>query len=443
MMVDVLNLEWMSYSARDRNISSLVCNYLRYQGYNVVEESIFRGYELIDKYSPKLIFVANGIGAKINFHIVKYAALKGIKVVTLVSEGNFKDSNDTLDQFLWGWNVDHILYEDLHMQWSDRTRRLSLSKYPEVADEIKVSGGCGFDIYKIKPSIDKASFLNRFNKEQYSKVIGVGCWDFAPCYPNNPRTSNKMSESIKERFRKDRDLFNKVLINTIKANPSVLFILKEHPGNIMGHDMSGIDGAERFDNVLILKYDSIIDTIAASDIWLTYESTTVLEAWMLGKPTCLLNPTGIDFPRANVYLGSPNYPNEEALQNAIDVFYSTGELPGFNDQRTADERKIVIKDTIQWDDGLNHVRAGNEIISLLESETEKKKSPIPMDIRINIIKQRIINLLKIKKSFIYQQSSSFKRDEVEAFSKELYEQQLSFYKSLGLSKEELRNYLPL
>lgn len=442
-MVDVLNLEWMSYPARDRNMSSLVGNYLRYQGYSVVEESLFRGYEMIKELNPRLLFIANGIGASANFNIVKYASLKGIKVVTMVSEGNYLETPEAVETFLWGWNKDRYMYEDVNIHWSLRTKNLAISQYPSINGKIKVSGGCGFDIYRIRPNKGKNEFLRLYSKEKYEKTIGVGCWDFGYCRPDTPLSIFNKDEEIVKRFNHDRDLFNKVLLNIIESNPSILFILKEHPGNRRGLDMSGIDGAERFDNVLILKYDSIIDTIAASDIWLTYESTTVLEAWMLGKPTCLLNPTGIDFPRANVYLGSPNYPNEEALQNAIDVFYSTGELPGFNDQRIADERKKVIKDTIQWDDGLNHVRAGNEIIRLLESETEKKKSPIPMDIRINIIKQRIINLLKIKKSFIYQQSNSFKRDEVEAFSKELYEQQLSFYKSLGLSKEELRNYLPL
>lgn len=442
-MVDVLNLEWMSYPARDRNMSSLVSNYLRYQGYSVVEESLFRGYEMIEKHNPRLLFIANGIGAPANFNIVKYASLKGLKVVTMVSEGNYLETPEAVETFLWGWNKDRYMYEDVNIHWSTRTQNLAISQYPSIKGKIKVSGGCGFDIYKIRPNKSKKEFLKLYSKEKYEKTIGVGCWDFGYCRPDTPLSIFNKDEEIVKRFNQDRDLFNRVLLNIIKSNPSILFILKEHPGNRRGHDMSGIDGTEELDNVLILKYDSIIDTIAASDIWLTYESTTVLEAWMLGKQTCLLNPTGIDFPRANVYLGSPNYPNEEALQNAIDLYYSTGELPGFNDHRTAADRKKVIKDTIQWDDGLNHVRAGNEIIRVLESKIEKEKSPIPMDIRIQKIKQRIINGFKIKKSSIYQRSSSFKREEVDAFSKDLYEHQVNFYKAHNLSKEDLRKYLPL
>lgn len=442
-MVDVLNLEWTSFSSRDRNISSLVCNYLRYQGLNVVEESIFHGFDMIEKLKPRLVFIANGVGSAINFYIVKYAALKGIKVVTLISEGNFKDNLDEVDEFLWGWNKDHIFYEDSHMQWCERTRNLSLAKYPDYKDIIKVSGGCGFDIYKIKPMVSKEVFLKQFNKENYSRVIGVGCWDFSICYPNNLRSVYTIPEEAKARFQKDRDLFNRILINIIKANPSILFILKEHPGNIFGHDMSGIDGAETYQNVLILKNESIIDTIAVSDLWLTYESTTVFEAWMLGKPTCLLNPTGIDFPRANTYLGSPNFPDEKSLQEAIDSFYSSDILPHFDDEDIALDRRKVIKDTIQWDDGLNHVRAGNEIIRVLKSDVNKGKKRIPIKIQYERFKQKLIYFLKLKDSSFYKWSNAFHSDEVKAFSSELLDNQKMFYESLKYSKEDLSNILPI
>lgn len=443
MNIDVLNLEWMSYSARDRNMSSLICNYLRYQGLSVIEESVFRGFKMIDRYHPKLMFIANGVGALINFNLVKYASLKGIKVVTLISEGNFKDDFNEIPQFFWGWNKDHRMYEDSHMQWSERTRNMSLIEYPGCKGKIKVSGGCGFDIYKIKPPVSKKQYLEMYGKGQYSRVIGVGCWDFGHCYTDNIYSESSLSIKEKERFRTDRDLFNEILINIISANPSILFILKEHPGNIGGHFMSGIEGSENFDNVIILKKEPIFDIIAISDFWLTYESTTVFEAWLLGKQTCLLNPTGVNFPRANVYLGSPNYPDEETMQKAIDAFYETGQLPLFYDEKMAVQRKNTIIDTIQWDDGLCHVRAGNEIIRVFEDSTNKKKCFIPFDIRFYKAKQNLINTLKIKKSSIYEHSSSFSRKEVQDFSSSLFDDQITFYNSLGLSKEDLRKLLPI
>ena len=41
------------------------------------------------------------------------------------------------------------------MQWSERTRKLILSRFPELKKKIKVSGAVGFDYYKIVPTIEK------------------------------------------------------------------------------------------------------------------------------------------------------------------------------------------------------------------------------------------------------------------------------------------------
>ena len=55
--MDVLNLEWTSYPSRDRNMATLVCNYLRYMGVTVKESSVFCGFEMIDKLKPGLLFI--------------------------------------------------------------------------------------------------------------------------------------------------------------------------------------------------------------------------------------------------------------------------------------------------------------------------------------------------------------------------------------------------
>ena len=144
-MIDVLNLEWTSYPSRDRNTATLICNYLKMMEFSVVERSVFHGFEMINKYHPLLLFITNGTGAKINFHIVKYAALRGIKVITSVSEGNFKTSSETLPEFVWGWNKDHVFYERINMQWSERTRKMTVDAYPQFQSQIKVSGAAGFD----------------------------------------------------------------------------------------------------------------------------------------------------------------------------------------------------------------------------------------------------------------------------------------------------------
>lgn len=439
--VDILNLEWSSYPSRDRNAATLVCNYLRYCGYSVVEGSIFRGFELIDKLCPKVLFITNAIGAPINFQLVKYVSRKGIKVLTLISEGNFLDSEEKLPLFLWGWNNERILYEDIHMQWCNRTVNLTKKVYPELGTKLKVSGGVGFDYYKIVPPLKRDVFLERYNKTGYRKVIGIGCWDFSLVEPKDARYKG-FSESVGmnaiERFRLDRNLFNGILIELIKNNEDILFILKEHPGNTNGYYESAIQGAQYFPNTLILKKESIVDCISVSDIWITYESTTNIEAWLLNKQTCLINPTGIDFPRANVYKGAPNYISYEEIQNAVDIFYKSNRLPGFSELSA--QREEVIRDTIQWSDGLNHVRAGNEIIRLLEKKIDKKKRFFQPDFFKLKLRYFLASRMKIgKRNFVYTHYQNFDREKLESKSKEIYNYQVTFYKNKGLSSVQLKN----
>lgn len=445
-MIDILNLEWTSYPSRDRNVATLVCNYLRMMGLSVVESSVFCGFEMIDRYRPHLLFLTNGTGAKVNFDLVKYATLRGIKVVTLVSEGNFKSSMELLPEFIWGWNKDHVLYERVNMQWSERTKDMTVQLYPQIRTQIKVSGAVGFDYYKIVPPPKKDSFLRKHHKEQYDKIVGWGCWDFTVVFPGDIRYGYFLSlygSDVIARFQKDRDLSNQILLDLVERNTDILFLLKEHPGNTRGFFESGISGAEKYPNVLVLKKESIVDCISVSDFWLTYESTTVIEAWLLGKQTCLLNPSGIDFPRANVYKGSPNYPDLPKLQAAIDSFYSTNELPGF--QAMEFERKEVIRETIQWDDGLNHVRAGNEIIRVLKEEEKLEKREMPRYLNKAKWMQYLLSrgFPRKRGNFIYNELREFDHEALSSWSVDIYSQQIAYYKKMGLSKADLQTIIAI
>jgi surface carbohydrate biosynthesis protein len=446
--IDVLNLEWSSLPSRDRQTATLVCNYLRYMGYSVVEDSIFNGYHLLNKYKPKIFFITNFSGADINFEITKYASLKDILSVTLISEGNFKDGKEMVDQFLWGWNTDKILYENIHMQWSERTRNLSLRYYPKLKDKIKISGGIGFDLYKISQNQNKSDFLKKYNKSNYKKVIGLACWSFGYFYedePHYPDVKRLFPEDVIERFKNDGEKVNIILKNIILQNKDILFLLKEHPGSLFGKISLEIQGTEKFPNVLILKNEEpIIDCINVSDFWIVYESTTAMEAWLLGKQTCLLNPSGTDFNfRDEVFRGSPNFGSIKELQNAINMFYEYGTLPNFNELEK--NRSKIIKDVLQWDDGLNHIRAGNEIINLLKKSTIKK-------IKKDTVKQFIgkcwqmfkwyfspcLRFIPTVNRYYLVQRKCFDKRKLNKFQEKRMKEQLEFYKKNGLTKSDLR-----
>ena len=447
-MIDVLNLEWSSRPSRDRIAATLVCNYLRVCGIKVVERSVFDGYHEINKLKPKIFFITNTIGAPENLEMMIYAKSRGSIGVSLISEGNFQGDSDVHQLMIWGWNKKKILHEDVHMQWTRRTKLITIKNHPELNARILVSGGVGFDNYIIQSSCpEKKSFFVRWTGgKEYQKIIGVGCWDFGSFYPEDTRYAifkNLHSDSEVERFRKDGVLFDQVLSEVALAHPDILFLVKHHPGLQLGHKGAATQELSKIKNVIVLKDEiSIYDSIALSDFWITYESTTAIEAWLLGRQTCLLNPSGRDFPRDNVNQGSPDFSSSEQLLAAIDKFYLDGNLPGFN-QRDLDRRQ-VIKNTIGWDDGLNHVRAGNQILNLLEQSHEYRWTRESLMHRVS----RWIQHGKWVASPFYPAIKKFRNTsairnnfsskDLEDFGRHTLEHQLNFYQSRGLTLDYLR-----
>jgi len=372
--VDVLNLEWSSNPNRDRIVSTLISNYLRLQGYSVYEGCVFNGFELIRKLKPRLFFINGAIGAKINFELVKFAKSRGIHVVSLSAEGNFtEDATVGIGPFFWGWNRTKKLVENFNLVWSERVKGMILREFPELESKVKVSGGVGFDVYQIANRITKDEFLEKYNKSGYKKVLGVGCWDFGTMYPEDyrhPEIVKRFTSQEIERFKKDRGLFNKIILKAVKNNPDVLFIFKEHPGRQLEYKSSAIEGIENYQNTLAFKREESVDKcINASDLWLIYESTTAMEAWLYGKNTFKLNPTGIDFKRNELHKGSSLLETYEELQGVLDDL----KVNSFEKFSYSDTQMKLVKMIIQWTDGLNHVRAGNFMIELLKAPNISKK----------------------------------------------------------------------
>ena len=446
--IDVLNLEWTSKPSRDRMMATLVCNYLRIQGLSVVESSVFDGFDKLNQLNPRLFFITNTIGAPENLDLMRYAKSRGALGVSLISEGNFIGDSNVHQQMIWGWNGQKILNEEIHLQWSERTRHITLKHHPELKDKITVSGGVGFDSYVIgNNTFDKDKQLSAWGKSEFKKIIGVGCWDFGWMYSEDPRYSiNKEIYSVQERsrFLKDAIDFDEILTEAALVNPDCLFLVKHHPGTMLGNKGSATLKISTLPNVVIVKNEiSIHDCIAISDFWVVYESTTAMEAWLLGKKTCLLNPSGRDFPRdIIVSKGSPEYLNGQQLRCAISEYYATGHLPGFHERDK--NRKQIIKQIIQWSDGLNHVRAGNAILDLLESYPEQTIRKETLNQRLIRWKQhfrwilspyyyrirRCRNEWANRKNFVHEDLKRFDEDKLKA--------QLAFYQSRNLSLDELR-----
>lgn len=445
--IDVLNLEWTSTSSRDRVMATLVCNYLRIQGLRVKERSVFDGYHALNELKPRLFFITNTVGAPENLDLMRYAKSRGCLGVSLISEGNFYGGTKFYQEMIWGWNKQKVLVEDLHLQWSERTRAITLQQHPELDDRVRVSGGLGFDNYKISQARpDRAKYLSNWGKNHFEKIIGIGCWDFGCIYPEDSRYpvfGPLYSDVQIQRFRKDGIDFDKILTDVALANPEILFLVKHHPGLLLGHKGAGTIELSKLPNVVIQKNEiSILDAISLSDFWLVYESTTAMEAWLLGKQTCLLNPSGRDFPRDLVNEGSPAYSNSQQLNLAIDNYYESGELPEYS-EREANRRRII-QQIIQWDDGLNHVRAGNAILDLLESNSKPTWQSETIKQRQGRWKQHVRWVLspyiyKVRKCYnVWANRKNFVHADLKKLGSDKLQEQLGFYQTKGLTLEQLR-----
>jgi len=194
--------------------------------------------------------------------------------------------------------------------------------------------------------------------------------------------------------------------------------------------------------VLVLKFEEpIYNCIQASDIWMVYESTTAMEAWLLDKPTLLLNPSGRDFPRDKLSEGSPDFASASALADALDAFYATGEIPAFASRRL--RRRQLIEEYIQWDDGLNHVRAGNEILQLLAGLRDSRWRPESLAERhlrwLQHFKWLAGPLLRRSKAFreSYANRHNFSQKQLTRYNLGKMVEQKDYYHRMGLAPQDL------
>lgn len=435
--IDVLNLEWRSFSSRDRDAATLVCNYLRLQGLSVYEGPIYNGFHLLKKYRPKVLFITNTSGANLNQQVTRFAKSLHIAVITTISEGNLRE--EVIQDMVWGHNRERIAYEDKFLVWSIKSKNLILKYNKELSNIVCVSGSAGHDKYPIL----KHSLSNKLNEYQYT--IGIGCWGF-DYYMSKSSDNDLIPQSHKDFFMKERDQFNRILFNIIEKNKDCRFIFKEHPGNLLGYYGSGIESCVNLPNVEVYKNDkTIFDCIFESDLWITYDSTTAMEAWLLNKQTCMLNPSKLVWPhqRDQMHLSQPVFHNAEDLQRAIDAIKSREIISGFNNFKSKQEE--VIKEIIEWNDGLNHVRIGNTIIEFIKNNTKSSliNSKIKVPGKKYIYMQKFKWILFFKLSWMisifYKSKNQIAWDnkEIDTLSTVMMKKQLAYYKLIQLDSEKL------
>lgn len=347
---------------------------------------------------PDLVLLANTVGSQWLFEISKYAHEQNIPVFALISEGNFR-TNGTFDY--WGYNTDHVFYQEYVCLWSARTRDFFREKLPDEAPKMVLTGATGFDRYKIYKFPAKDEFLQRKGLSRFKKVVGYAGWAFGKLYSEIGRQELHYFLQDKPDWEawtiSQRDAVESILRQLIGNNPDILFLFKVHPNETHPHitteSPNEMIRLREYPNVLYLKNEEPIhDLISASDIWMGFETTTSIEAWMLGKETLLINPDP-DFNRDNACDGSVIAQSYEDVQSCIDEFYQHGAISRFHSEKKKASRANVVKETIGFDDGLNHFRAAGYLDEVLkQSPAKTKKRVFRMRYFLRSLKLHIGNL---------------------------------------------------
>lgn len=331
---------------------------------------IWNIYDIYRK-KPDLVLISNTIGSRLHHKVTKYAYENGIKVFALISEGIFR-TNGTFNYF--GYNEDRIFYQEYICHWSERTKIFFDHELPQLGERNVTTGAVGFDRYTIYDFIKKDKYLERKGLQQYKKVIGYAGWAFGKIYNAQGREELRaINKDVNARVRWMEDQMYKVeaiLRAAVEANPDILFIMKRHPNEanptITKENPNEMIRLREYPNVLyITSNENLHDLISVSDLWVGFETTTAIEAWLMGKQTVFINPDP-DFNRTNIYKGNPVLGSPEAFLEVIDSFYKDGVVPHFNDESYKNSRKQIFRETIGFDDGMNHLRAGYYLKKVLE-----------------------------------------------------------------------------
>ena len=424
----VLNLEWSSYPSRDRESATLVCNYLRYQNIYVIEGCIFNAFFLIFKHKPNALYMSNIVGARINFIVAKYANSLGIPVFTSHAEGDFAEENIT--EFVWGHNYEKEPIERKIFFWSKRNADLANKYFPETITKTYITGSPGHDKYKIESIVNKKEIKTQNN-------IGIACYDFSFTNTKHALHSKFTEETIKF-FYNQCQLFDEILYKIAKNNPKLSFYIKEHPGNNYGIKYSGFQKTSSLNNVIIIDKDtSILNFIININTIISYQSNTSLESWLIGNYSITLNPKTLIWPK-EFYRTSFH----ECQLTCTDYETLNKVLNNLNKQPIEEKyiknRKKMINDIIGFDDGLNHVRIGNQIINDLLKPTNFFKYDYLL------IKYNIIWILKYILFFLKNHSYSlthilrWNSKELKKYQSTILKKQLEFYKIEGLDSQSLK-----
>lgn len=338
----VFFIEWATHGRELDMQLPIIYFFEKILKWNVYYKSAFNWPSIIKKV-PDMILISGTVGAKIGVDWSRRIEKANIPLFTQVTEGNYREND--IYEFVWGHAKDtKRLSENLSMLWSYNAYQMSVKAYPETKSVFRVSGAVGFDKYKFVK-------MTKFKNLDRKKVIGYASFDFNKLLEDK-NLFKRYGNEIFVRQKKQAIKCKSILSYLAKTFPDILFLIKPHPGdgNRTPLELVGLEG---LDNVKIDYNIKIQDAISLSDLWLNYNSSTNLEAWLMNKPSITFL-TNEKYFSSEIIRGSIIEDDPKKIGKMINEFYNVGKIKRFDKLNTF--RKSLIKDSIGYPDGMNHVR---------------------------------------------------------------------------------------
>lgn len=350
----------------------------RYEHYTVSLEFAWNAHKIRTS-PPDLVILPNVRGHSLYYEIAQYAADSGILVFASDSEGNF---NTDVPYDFWGYNTSKNPFSPLMLVWNERVRQFLLQDYSFLSpDRIKVSGAPGFDKYTYLPRTDRKTLLAQHGIKPYDRVVGYAGWAFGKLDTTEIDGVLELlqmpGEKGKQWFREQREAVERCLRTAIEAFPDTLFILKKHPRENFESDhrdsLNEMNRLKDYPNVWYLKdEEDIQNLIQISDLWMAFESTSIMEAWLLDVPTLKIN-TAPDFKWADLYKGTASVQNPAELLNVLEQFFRQNNPGIVTPPNVLEQRQAVIANSIGYADGYNHLRCALHFRPFLSATTKPAK----------------------------------------------------------------------
>jgi len=241
------------------------------------------------KNNPKIVIVpwyTSGKGSERVFREIKHT-LNPI----LINSHEEQISIGLTENFIYGESNSAI---DYHFCWGKKYALELIQRGICDSTQIFITGSPRIDLLKLKYfKVSSKSLLSKKFSLNEEKPWILFCSNFSPAnfgYSEILDLKKKKinGESLVNIFKKARLEWEKWISNLAVAFPEVELIIRPHPGeNQMYYDI--LCNKLNCNNIKIIRQGPIHEWMDASDVILTWTSTSMIESWVMGKPTFSMN----------------------------------------------------------------------------------------------------------------------------------------------------------